>query len=84
MKKNKNYFMRLAIIKTMASGGFYLLMPLLSSMYRHLVGGDVLDRYFGYVVFATFILMVGNIILLIRSWALAFDKDFRESYLKED
>ena len=78
--KNKHYFLRLAILKTMASGCLYLLMPIGAKIYHNFVGG----QYIGYTVFGSGVMILGNFILLIRAWALAFDKDVRKTYLTED
>jgi hypothetical protein len=80
MTKNKHYFLRIAILKTMASGCFYLLMPLAAKFYHQYVGSE----YVGYTIFGSGVMILGNIILLVRAWALAFDKDLRKSYLTED
>jgi hypothetical protein len=83
MKRNKHYFLRLAVIKTMLSGLLYLLMPLFAHFY-HLVIGKAFDNYWGYVVLGGGIMILGNVILLVRAWALAFDSDVRKSYYEED
>lgn len=80
MTKNKHYFLRIAILKTMASGCLYLLMPLVAKFYHYYIGGE----YEGYTIFGSGVMILGNIILLVRAWALAFDKDLRKSYLAED
>ena len=78
--KNKHYFLRLAILKTMASGCLYLLMPIGAKLYYNYFGG----QYVWYTIFGSGVLILGNFILLIRAWALALDKDVRKSYLTED
>lgn len=78
--KNKRYFLRLAIMKTMLSGALYLLMPLLA----HLYDKAMPDGYEGYTVYGGGILILGNLILLVRAWAFALNKDERKAYLKED
>ena len=83
MKRNKHYFLRLAIIKTMLSGFLYLLMPLIAHFY-HLIIGKAFDDYWGYVVFGGAIMIIGNMILLFRAWALAFDSDMRDRYFLEN
>ena len=80
MKKNKHYFLRIAMLKTTASGCFYLLMPLAAKFYNQYVGSE----YIGYKIFGAGVMILGNFILLVRAWALAFDKDTRKSYLTED
>jgi len=55
-------------------------MPLAARIYTQYIGSE----YVGYTVFGAGILIIGNLILLVRAWALAFDKGFRERYLKED
>lgn len=80
MKKNKHYFLRLAILKTMATGSFYLFVPVLAKIYHNFIGWD----YIGYTIFGGAVLIVGNVILLVRSWALAFDKYMRKEYLKDE
>jgi hypothetical protein len=78
--KNKHYFLRLAILKTMATGFLYLAMPIVAKIYHNYVGWD----YVGYTAFGAGVMILGNLTLLIRAWALAFDKDLRKNYLKED
>ena len=78
--KNKQYFLRVAIIKTMASGVFYLSMPLMAKIYHDFVGGI----YPQYTAVGIFVLMAGNAMLLVRAWNLAFDKDSRVNYNLED
>lgn len=80
MVKNKHYFLRIAILKTMASGCFYLLMPLAAKLYEQVMQGE----YFGYTIFGAGVMILGNIILLVRAWVLAFDKDIRDAYLNKD
>jgi hypothetical protein len=80
MKKNKQYFLRMAIMKTMAFGLLYLFMPLLAKIYAYYVGYD----YVGYTIFGASLLILFNIILLCRSWALVFDDEFRRNYLREE
>ncbi len=80
MKKNKHYFLRIAILKTMVTGSLYLLMPLAAKIYDQYVG----NGYYGYTIFGAAIMIIGNIILLIRAWTLAFDNDARKAYLSED
>tara|TARA_R110000744_G_scaffold163686_1_gene280711 strand:+ start:1285 stop:1539 length:255 start_codon:yes stop_codon:yes gene_type:complete len=84
MKKDKHYFLRLAIIKTMALGITFLTMPILASIYHNFIGDKVFNSYFGYVVAAGIVLIIGNLILVFRAWVLAFDKTSRSQYLKED
>lgn len=78
--KNKHYFLRMAILKTMSTGLLYLIMPVFATYYEKYVGGQCI----GYTMFGAGIMIVGNIILLIRAWGLALDKDVRKSYLSED
>ena len=80
MKKNKHYFQRIAIMKTMASGLLYLFMPLLAKIYAVFVG----YQYIGYTILGGGILVIFNLILLCRSWALVFDNEFRRNYLREE
>jgi hypothetical protein len=80
MIKDKHYFLRLAILKTMASGFFYLLMPLPAKWYQEIIGNE----YYGYTIFGSTILIIGNIILLVRAWVFAFDKTERENFLNND
>lgn len=80
MTKNKHYFLRIAILKTMATGFLYLLMPVVAKIYHSYVGWD----YIGYTAFGAGVMILGNLVLLIRAWVLAFDKDIRKEYLKED
>jgi len=84
MKKNKHYFLRLAIIKTMLLGFTFLIMPVLASLYHKLIGEDAFNAYFGYTVAAGIVLIIGNLILVVRAWVLAFDRALREDYLRED
>ncbi len=84
MKKNKHYFLRLAILKTMISGFIYLLMPALATMYHSLIGDAAFSNYFGYIIASGVIMVLGNMILLVRSWALALDSDIRRDYLIEN
>ncbi len=84
MKKDKHYFLRLAIIKTMALGITFLTMPILASIYHNLIGDKVFNSYFGYIIAAGILLIVCNLILVVRAWVLAFDKNLRNQYLKED
>lgn len=80
MKKDKHYFLRLAILKTIVSGTLYLFLPLLAKIYAKYVGYE----YIGYTMLGAGILLIGNLGLLCRSWVLAFDKDVRKDYLKEN
>ena len=80
MKKNKHYFQRIAIMKTMASGLLYLFMPLLAKIYAVFVG----YQYIGYTILGGGILVIFNLILLCRSWALVFDNEFRRNYVREE
>ena len=80
MKKNKHYFLRIAILKTMATGCFYLLLPIMAKYYFSYMGHE----YIGYTAFGSGVMILGNIILLVRAWALAFDGDLRKQYLNED
>lgn len=80
MKKNKHYFLRIALLKTIVSGIIYLAMPIFAKIYVEYVG----DLYYGYTIFASAIFILTNMILLVRAWTLAFDKDARKEYLSED
>lgn len=80
MKKNKHYFLRIAILKTMGTGFLYLLMPIVAKFYNQYIG----DNYIGYTIFGSAVMIIGNIILLVRAWALAFDRDLRKEYLTDD
>jgi hypothetical protein len=80
MNKNKHYFLRLAILKTMATGMFYLFVPLIAKMYHSYIGWD----YIGYTALGSGIMILGNIVLLVRAWALAFDSQIRKDYFKEN
>ena len=84
MKKNKHYFLRIAIIKTMITGFMFLLMPVLASLYHNLIGDESFESYFGYIIGAGIVLIIGNMILLVRSWVLALDKDYRRDYLNDN
>ena len=81
--KNKHDFLRLAVLKTMLSGFFYLLMPLFAHFYHSIIG-KAFDNYWGYIVFGSSIMIIANIILLVKAWALALDSDTRKIYYKED
>jgi len=78
MEKQK--YLRLAVIKTMVSGFFYLMMPPIAKLYHIYIGND----WVGYTILGSSLLILGNIILLIHSWALAFDSDLRKSAREED
>jgi len=78
--KNKHYFLRLAIIKTMLTGLMYLMMPLAANFYNDYIP----DGYFGYTIFGAGIMIIGNLILLVRAWAFALDKDLRKDFLNND
>ena len=80
MKKNKHYFLRLAILKTMMSGCTYLFMPVLAEIYHDYIG----YKYVGYTVFGAGVIILGNIILLFRAWALAFDGEMRRDFHKDN
>jgi hypothetical protein len=80
MSKNKHYFLRIAIIKTMITGSFYLFVPILAKLYHSYIGWD----YIGYTAFGSGVLILGNMILLVRAWTLAFDSDTRRNYFKEN
>jgi hypothetical protein len=80
MRKNKHYFLRIAILKTMITGTFYLFVPVGANLYHKYIGWE----YWGYIAFGSGIMIIGNLILLIRAWVLAFDKDVRREYYTED
>jgi hypothetical protein len=80
MKKNKQYFFNVAILRTIASGLLYLFMPLLAKIYAYYVGYE----YVGYTLLGGGILVIFNIVGLCRSWVLAFDSDLRKDYLNQD
>lgn len=78
--KNKQYFLQRAIVKTIATGLFYLLMPIPAKYYFSIIGTD----FVGYTIFGVAIMILLSVVLLIRAWAFAFDADLRNAYLKED
>jgi hypothetical protein len=83
MQKNKHYFLRMAILKTMATGIFYLIVPIFAEIY-HSAFSSAVERYWGYIILGASIMILGNIVLLIRAWALAFDSDVRKRYFEGD
>jgi hypothetical protein len=83
MKKNKHYFLRMAILKTMATGVFYLFIPIFAEIY-HSAFTNAIERYWGYSVLGASIMILGNIVLLVRAWTLAFDSDVRKRYFEGD
>jgi hypothetical protein len=78
--KNKHYFLKMAILKTMASGLVYLMMPVAAKAYHSYMGGE----YIGYTIFGSAVMIIGNIILLVRAWTFALDKGEREKFLSND
>lgn len=80
MKKNKHYFLKMAILKTMATGIFYLFLPIGAKLYHHYIGLE----YWGYIVFGSGIMILANLVLLLRAWTLAFDSQARKDYYTED
>jgi hypothetical protein len=79
MKKTKQYFFRIAVLKTFIVATTYLLAPLFAKWYFP-VAGD----FWGYPVFASFILFVFSMIILVQAWILVFDSEYREKYLKNE
>ena len=74
--KSKAYFMRQAVLRTIITGVFYLLMPVWASLYDKFIP----DGYEIYQFIGAVILLIGNILLLVQAWALALDKDVRYNY----
>ncbi len=66
----------MAILKTTATGLLYLFIPIPAKYYISIIGTD----YIGYVAAGSSIMIIGNLILLVRAWALAFDKELRKEY----
>lgn len=79
-RKNKQYFLRQAIIKTIVTGLAYLLMPVWASFYDKFIP----EGYGVYQFIGSVVLLLGNIVLLVHSWALALDKDVRANYHKDN
>lgn len=79
-KKNKHYFIRIAVLKTIITGWVYLMMPIAATLYNNYVP----DGYTGYTFLGGGIMIIGNMILLIRAWGIALDKDLRKNYLNEN
>ncbi len=79
-RKNKQYFLRQAIVKTVVTGLLYLLMPVWADFYNSFIP----QGYEIYQLIGAAILLIGNIILLAQGWALALDKDVRADYHKDN
>jgi len=84
MKKSKQHYLSLAIVKTMLTGIFYCFMPLLASLYHAFIGDEAFNRYFGYAVLGGGVMILGSVILLCWAWAKALDKDIRRAWEEED
>ena len=69
MKKTKQYYMRMAIIKTIVSGLIYLCMPIIAGQYHKLIGNEAFENYVGYIAAAGFLFIAGSLILLVMAWA---------------
>ena len=82
MNKTKQYFFRIAVLKTFIVAITYLLSLLFPKWYFPFAGD-----FRGYPVFVwfitSFILFVFSIIILIQAWILVFDSEYREKYLNE-
>lgn len=79
MKKNRAYFLKIAMLKTVLTALFYLIVPLFAQWYVPKIGG-----YWGYAIFSSAIFIIVNLILVIQSWVLVFDHELRKEYLKEE
>ena len=80
MKKTRGYFLRIAIIKTMFCGFIYLMMPVAASFYH----ANIPSGWVGYTAFGAAIMIISNVILLVRAWALALDKETRDRYVESE
>ncbi len=77
--KNKNYYFRMAILKTIVTALIYLIIPLFAKWYIPKV-----DDYWGYAAFSSVVLIIINSIILFQAWMLVFDKNYRKEYNTED
>lgn len=80
MVKNKNYFLRLAIVKTVFAISMCLIAPIFVGWYMK----QVPEGYIGYPIFGSIMSIIMTVILVGQAWVLALDKNARKDYLKED
>lgn len=74
--KNRMYFVRRALVKTMLSAVMYLLMPFAAVFYHKYVP----DVYEGYTILGGVMLIFCNLSLIVWAWIAVFDKKVRDNY----